>query len=81
MVEVRDDPEFVDVRVRDDGSGFDPTDATGGFGVLGMRERAEILDGSLQIDSARGAGTTVTARLPVTRRRAEPPALGSPMHS
>ena len=81
VVEVRDDPGFVDVRVRDDGSGFDPTDATSGFGVIGMRERAEILDGSLQIDSAHGAGTTVTARFPVTRRRAEPPALGSPMHS
>jgi signal transduction histidine kinase len=69
VVEVRHESEFVDVRVRNDGSGFDATDATDGFGVLGMRERAELLDGSLQLDSAPGAGTTVTARFPVRRRR------------
>jgi len=81
VVEVRDDPEFVDVRIRDDGSGFDPTGATSGFGVLGMRERAELLDGSLQVDSAPGAGTTVTARFAVQRRQAEPPPVGSTVHS
>ena len=81
VVEVRDDRAFVDVSVRDDGSGFDPTGSTDGFGVLGMRERAELLSGSLQIDSAPGAGTTVTARFPVTRRQAEPPAVGTTAHS
>jgi len=81
VVEVRDDQESVDLRIRDDGSGFDPTGATAGFGVLGMRERAELLDGSLQIDSAPGAGTTVTARFAVKRRQAEPPVVGSTVHS
>jgi signal transduction histidine kinase len=81
VVEVRDDRAFVDVSVRDDGSGFDPTGSTDGFGVLGMRERAELLSGSLQIDSAPGAGTTVTARFPVRRRQAGPPAAGATAHS
>jgi signal transduction histidine kinase len=52
------------VTVRDDGAGFDPTAATSGFGLVGMRERAELLDGTLQIDSAPGQGTTVTVTLP-----------------
>jgi signal transduction histidine kinase len=71
VVEVRDDLEFVDVRVRDDGSGFDPEGETSGFGVVGMHERSELLDGSLQIDSAPGVGTTVTARFPVERRQTQ----------
>ncbi|WP_027006971.1 GAF domain-containing sensor histidine kinase [Conexibacter woesei] len=59
----------VELSVRDDGSGFDPARATDGFGVLGMRERAELLGGTLVITSSPGAGTTVEATLPL----AEPP--------
>ncbi len=77
VLEVRDDQEFVELSVRDDGSGFDPAGATGGFGMLGMRERATLLDASLEIDSAPGAGTTVRSRFPVKRRRPEPPSVGS----
>jgi signal transduction histidine kinase len=58
------------VRVHDDGQGFDPSEASDGFGLVGMRERVELLGGSLEIDAARGAGTTVTARLPARRRPA-----------
>jgi len=55
----------VTVTVRDDGVGFDPAIATSGFGLLGMRERAELLGGTLHLSSAPGAGTTVVATLPV----------------
>jgi signal transduction histidine kinase len=54
----------VHLSVRDDGDGFDPAARTAGFGLLGMRERAELLNGTLDIDSAPGNGTTVTAMLP-----------------
>jgi integrase len=37
-------------------------------GLLGMRERAELLDGTVEITSAPGTGTIVGARLPVRRR-------------
>ena len=37
---------------------------------MSMRERVELLDGTLTIDSAPGAGTTLTARLPAVRRAA-----------
>jgi signal transduction histidine kinase len=63
----------VEISVRDDGRGFDPTAATAGFGVTGMRERAELAGGTLEVRSAPGEGTEVRASLPV-RRRAEEPA-------
>ena len=67
-VRVVEDTASVHVSVRDDGSGFDPRSHTNGFGLLGMRERTELLGGSTSIESAPGAGTTVTATLPVRRR-------------
>lgn len=60
-------------RISDDGGGFDPaaikSDKTGGrgLGLLGMRERAEICGGSIQIDSAPGRGTSLVVRIPVTK--------------
>jgi two-component system sensor histidine kinase DegS len=51
------------VSVSDDGGGFDPDDAGGGFGLVGMRERVELVEGRLLIDSARGKGTMVRAEL------------------
>ena len=55
----------LEVKVRDDGTGFDPAAATGGFGILGMRERLALANGELEIESEPGAGTTVTAKIPV----------------
>jgi signal transduction histidine kinase len=68
VVEVREDSRTVHVSVRDDGCGFDPDADTDGFGLLGMRERVELLGGELQVDSAPARGATVRARLPSQRR-------------
>jgi signal transduction histidine kinase len=68
VVEVHEDARTVHVSVRDDGCGFDPDAETDGFGILGMRERVELLGGELQIDSAPARGATVRARLPAQRR-------------
>ncbi len=57
----------VAVVVEDDGRGFAPDDLTSdGLGLIGMRERLALLDGTLTIESAPGAGTTIAAevRLP-----------------
>jgi signal transduction histidine kinase len=54
------------LAVSDNGCGFE-LDASGthvGFGLLGMRERAESLRGALQIESKVGVGTTVTLSIP-----------------
>jgi signal transduction histidine kinase len=71
VVEVIEGASTIEVRIRDDGAGFDPATRTDGFGVLGMRERAALLHGTLDIESAPGQGTTVRCTLPV-KRRVEP---------
>jgi signal transduction histidine kinase len=68
VVEIHEDATTVHVSVRDDGCGFDPDSDTNGFGILGMRERVELLGGELQIDSEPARGATVRARLPALRR-------------
>jgi signal transduction histidine kinase len=75
-VTVKDAGNAVLMTVRDDGHGFDPASQSRGFGLIGMRERVQSLGGSLSIESAPGAGTTVSVRLPVTRLEA-PQAAGS----
>jgi signal transduction histidine kinase len=67
-VEIEEDETAVRITIRDDGEGFDPTVKAAGFGLVGMRERAELLDGTLQVESEPGRGTTVRAVLPVQRR-------------
>ena len=57
--------DVVEVTVSDDGRGFDPTAARGGFGLTGMRERAELAGGSLRIEASPGRGTRVCASIPV----------------
>lgn len=52
------------VRVTDDGIGFDPGMAPDGFGLTGMTERLSLVQGTLTVTSAPGAGTTLTAELP-----------------
>jgi signal transduction histidine kinase len=57
------------VEVRDDGRGFDPACAAmaKSFGLLGMRERASLLGGSIDITSEPRQGTVVSLRIPVRR--------------
>ena len=51
--------------VEDDGSGFDPgTSRAGALGLAGMRERAALVGGRLQIESTVGTGTTLVAEVP-----------------
>ncbi len=55
------------VEVRDDGGGFDPQAVGAGhYGLLGVRERARLAGGSMQIDSAPGAGTVISLKLPLS---------------
>lgn len=67
VVEVHEDETNVWVRVRDDGCGFDQSEHTEGFGLLGMHERVQLLEGALQVESSPAQGTTVTASFPIKR--------------
>ena len=54
--------------VADDGRGFDPASVHSGFGLKGsIHERLEELGGTAHVQSARGQGTQVALRIPVTR--------------
>ncbi len=66
-VRVAEEDEVVHVEVVDDGSGFDVTDPARGFGLMGMRERVELLGGALEIASS-DEGTRVSAVLPLPDR-------------
>jgi two-component system, NarL family, sensor kinase len=63
--------EVARLEIIDDGVGFDTFehplggDEMGGYGLLSMAERAEIVGGRLNIRSRPGTGTTVTATIPV----------------
>lgn len=69
------------MTVSDGGAGFDPGAVGGRFGLLGMRERVELLGGTLRIDSTPGDGATLEISLPPMRRPAAgetaPPGLRS----
>jgi signal transduction histidine kinase len=52
--------------IEDDGTGFDPAAPDGGgVGLVGMRERIELLDGTLTVESSATSGTTVAVEVPV----------------
>jgi signal transduction histidine kinase len=55
------------LRIRDNGRGFDPASPalSKSLGLMGMRERAAILGGEVNISSAPGKGTAVTAWIPL----------------
>ncbi len=68
-VQVTAEDAYATVSVVDNGRGFDAqaTRKAGGLGVVGMRERASLISGALQIKSAPGQGTTVLIKVPLDR--------------
>jgi signal transduction histidine kinase len=74
MVEIVEEEGCVRVTVRDDGSGFDIGAPASGFGLVGMRERVDLLEGRLAVESEPGAGTTVTVSVPAVHRDPPPAA-------
>ena len=57
------DDEHVRLRVRDNGVGGSP-DGQGGYGLLGVRERAQLLGGEVRIQTAEGQGFILEVELP-----------------
>jgi PAS domain S-box-containing protein len=70
-VEIRYEEQQFRLRIRDDGKGIDPEVLSAGrreghFGLHGMKERAEIADGKLEIWSRDGSGTEIELTIPAT---------------
>ena len=70
-------PDVAVLEVRDDGVGFDLGAVTnnyeyrGSLGMINMQERAELINGQLEIHSAEGAGTTIRLWIPLSDDAAE----------
>ena len=73
VVDAGDAGDIARLEIVDDGVGFDTfehplgSDEMGGYGLLSMAERAEIVGGRLNIRSRPGSGTAVTATIPLPR--------------
>ena len=63
-------------QVHDNGRGFDPGEAKArrSLGLVGMQERALLLNGELKVEGVPGVGTTMTVRIPLPP--APPPGQG-----
>ena len=67
QVVVRESAETIEITVRDDGVGFDGANTSQGFGLVGMRERVALINGSMSIATEPGRGTAVSLELPAER--------------
>jgi len=75
-VEIKKLPDWVSMTIKDDGKSFDVkrllrTKGNERLGLLGMRERVEMVGGKFSIKSSPGHGTTVIARIPVASKGTE----------
>ena len=65
VVRLIHEPDRLRLRIEDDGIGFDPSAVPPGrFGLVGMRERARLLGGTLTVDTAPSAGTAIEVAVP-----------------
>jgi PAS domain S-box-containing protein len=67
-------PDALHLALRDNGGGFDPEATHEGFGLVGIRERIEIMGGKLALESAAGQGTAFLIVLPLVETVSSSPA-------
>ncbi|RTR36383.1 histidine kinase [Robertmurraya yapensis] len=66
VVKLEMKPDKIIILIKDDGQGFDPKERKAeSFGIIGMRERVELLSGEITIDSNIGKGTVVLIQVPL----------------
>ena len=64
-------PDFLVVKIEDNGKGYDTSQHYDGLGLVSMRERVVALDGRLVVRSAHNEGTEINIRLPITKQHNE----------
>ena len=53
------------VVIEDDGRGFDPDGVATGLGLVSMRDRVDLVGGTLRVESTEGVGTTIAVEVPL----------------
>ncbi len=80
-VEAKRVEKWLVITMQDDGQGFDPTNralSTGHYGLLGLQERAHLVEGTLSVSSSDGKGTTLEFRVPLAPSGSlDPPHIGA----
>jgi signal transduction histidine kinase len=76
-VRLKKSGDLLTLEIQDDGVGFDVAQVAanyeqrGSLGMINLHERAEMLNGLMRIDSARGQGTRILAQVPLTPEEAD----------
>ncbi len=72
LVQVKRKGNEVTFVIEDDGDGFDPGSLSptqgSGLGLFGMRERLTLVGGAVEVESAKGKGTRIVARVPLGKK-------------
>jgi two-component sensor histidine kinase len=79
VVTLRWDASNLVLQVKDNGSGISAarSETSAGFGMGNMRERASVIDGRLEIQTAAGNGTTITVTVPISSFQRVPASKGA----
>lgn len=74
-IELTHSRQQIILRIQDNGQGYERAQHHAGLGIGGMQERLSLLNGSLDLRSEPGQGTTVTAQLPLPALSPDTPAI------
>src|SRR4030095_3459458 len=69
-IELGLEADYLELRVTDNGAGFDPNNASDGHGLMSMRERANGIPGERKWRSAPGEGASISLRAPIDQAAA-----------
>jgi len=65
-VKIKRQENNVSILIEDNGQGFDTENSKrGGLGLVGLKERTQLLNGEFSIDSKLKIGTQITVRIPI----------------
>jgi len=64
-IDISQTNEELYLRIKDNGRGFDPEQVSGGYGLRGMQERVDILQGNFELKSQPGNGCCITIEIPI----------------
>ena len=62
ILELKNNDHYLDLKIQDDGVGFDTRNFSHGIGLKNIRNRAELYNGSMQVDSMPGEGCVLSVR-------------------